>query len=80
VLLQKGDTKVALYGIGSQRDDRLARALTDEKVTFLCPNEDAAQWFNILGALSSFYFVLIASSIASKSSRSIKNTFHWRPY
>ena len=25
VLLQKGDTKVALYGLGNLRDERLAR-------------------------------------------------------
>lgn len=32
VLLKKGATKLAIYGIGSQRDDRLYRALRDQKV------------------------------------------------
>jgi double-strand break repair protein MRE11 len=39
-LLQKGTTKVALYGLGSLRDERLNRMWEKEKVQFLRPNED----------------------------------------
>uniref|UniRef100_A0AC34FZ53 Mre11 DNA-binding domain-containing protein n=1 Tax=Panagrolaimus sp. ES5 TaxID=591445 RepID=A0AC34FZ53_9BILA len=47
ILLRKGDAKVALYGIGSQRDDRLQRAFHAGKVKFCFP-EDVDSWFNIL--------------------------------
>jgi double-strand break repair protein MRE11 len=39
-LLQKGITKVALYGLGSMRDERLNRMWESKKVRFLRPEED----------------------------------------
>lgn len=48
VLLQKGDVKLALYGLGSCRDERLHRMFRRGNVKFLRPNEDARGWFNIL--------------------------------
>ncbi|KAM3722642.1 Double-strand break repair protein [Dirofilaria immitis] len=48
VLLVKGKTKLALYGIGSQRDDRLCRAFREEEIRFLRPKEDTESWFNML--------------------------------
>uniref|UniRef100_A0A1I8AWQ2 Double-strand break repair protein n=1 Tax=Steinernema glaseri TaxID=37863 RepID=A0A1I8AWQ2_9BILA len=48
ILLRKGKTNLALYGIGSQRDDRLCRAFQEEKIKFLRPKEESEQWFNIL--------------------------------
>jgi len=60
VLLQKGNTKVALYGMGSMRDERLNRMWQGKKVKFLKPDEDydsnnnnnntassPSSWFNI---------------------------------
>ena len=60
VLLQKGNTKVALYGMGSMRDERLNRMWQGKKVKFLKPDEDydnnnnnntasssSSSWFNI---------------------------------
>ena len=58
VLLQKGNTKVALYGMGSMRDERLNRMWRGKKVRFLKPEDDTARrgeeysngsdsWFNI---------------------------------
>eukprot|EP00554_Chaetoceros_debilis_P011983 CAMPEP_0194116684 /NCGR_PEP_ID=MMETSP0150-20130528/28215_1 /TAXON_ID=122233 /ORGANISM="Chaetoceros debilis, Strain MM31A-1" /LENGTH=817 /DNA_ID=CAMNT_0038807463 /DNA_START=62 /DNA_END=2515 /DNA_ORIENTATION=+ len=40
VLMKKGDTKVALYGIGSMRDERLNRMWQGKKVRFLKPDEN----------------------------------------
>ena len=40
VLLQKGSTKLALYGLGSMRDERLNRMWQSKKVRFLRPEED----------------------------------------
>lgn len=47
ILLKKGETRLALYGLGSQRDDRLVRAFKDESITFLRPNAGAEDWFNL---------------------------------
>jgi double-strand break repair protein MRE11 len=40
ILLQKGTTNVALYGMGSMRDERLNRMWQSQKVRFLRPEED----------------------------------------
>uniref|UniRef100_A0A914XI45 Mre11 DNA-binding domain-containing protein n=1 Tax=Plectus sambesii TaxID=2011161 RepID=A0A914XI45_9BILA len=48
ILLKKGNTRIALYGISSQRDDRLFRAFHKEEIKFLRPKEDSESWFNIL--------------------------------
>lgn len=45
ILLKKGDTQVALYGMGSLRDERLNRMWQAKKVRFQRPSE--GEWFNI---------------------------------
>ncbi|KAK9918573.1 hypothetical protein WJX75_005079 [Coccomyxa subellipsoidea] len=52
VLLQKGSTKVALYGLGNIRDERLARAFqthgsVDWRKPKVTPEYPAEDWFNI---------------------------------
>ncbi|KAH3680074.1 hypothetical protein WICPIJ_008392 [Wickerhamomyces pijperi] len=47
VLLQKGSTKVALYGLGNVRDERLRRSFEEGKVKFLRP-ENYEEYFNLL--------------------------------
>lgn len=47
ILLQKGTTKLALYGLGAVRDERLHRLFTSRKVTMLRPREDTDEWFNM---------------------------------
>lgn len=48
VLLQKGDTKLALYGISNVRDERLFRTFRDNNVTFYRPSDDDGKFFNLL--------------------------------
>ena len=49
VLLQKGSTRLALYGLGSIRDERLNRSFKRGKVSFLRPpKEQDGDWFNLL--------------------------------
>lgn len=48
ILLSKGTTKLALYGIGSIRDERLHRSFQRKKVKFLRPLEAPDEWFNLL--------------------------------
>ena len=47
ILFVKGETKVAVYGIGNLKDERLYIALQNRKVNFNRP-EDYKNWFNIL--------------------------------
>ncbi|EIE24780.1 DNA repair exonuclease [Coccomyxa subellipsoidea C-169] len=52
VLLQKGTTKIALYGLGNIRDERLARAFqtpgsVDWRQPKVTPQYPADEWFNI---------------------------------
>ncbi len=47
LLLQKGHTKLALYGLGSIRDERLHRLFVHKKVTMLRPRENREDWFNL---------------------------------
>ncbi|KAK3090953.1 hypothetical protein FSP39_016025 [Pinctada imbricata] len=47
LLLQKGSTKLALYGMGSIRDERLHRMFVHKNVTMLRPREEKEDWFNL---------------------------------
>jgi double-strand break repair protein MRE11 len=48
VLLQKGRTKLALYGLSNVRDERLYRTFRDGKVKFFQPGTQKEDWFNIM--------------------------------
>lgn len=48
VLLQKGNTKLALYGMGNIRDERMHFELRANRVRMYRPREDPDTWFNIL--------------------------------
>lgn len=48
VLLQKGDTKLALYGMGNIKDERMHYELRSNRVRMYRPKEDPDDWFNIL--------------------------------
>ncbi|KAJ5159411.1 Double-strand break repair protein mus-23 [Penicillium canariense] len=48
VLLQKGRTKLALYGMSNVRDERLFRTFRDGKVKFFQPSVQKNDWFNLM--------------------------------
>lgn len=50
LLLRKGDTNLAIYGIGAIRDERLHQMFLQNHVSFLRPKDDENQerWFNLL--------------------------------
>ncbi|ESZ94722.1 hypothetical protein SBOR_4884 [Sclerotinia borealis F-4128] len=48
VLLQKGQTKLALYGMSNVRDERLHRTFRDGHVKFFKPGVQPKDWFNIM--------------------------------
>ena len=48
VILQKGRTKLALYGLSNVRDERLYRTFRDQKVKFFEPGTHRGEFFNIL--------------------------------
>lgn len=47
ILIRKGATQLAIYGLGNIRDERLNRAFTAGKVRFETP-PDPQQWFNLM--------------------------------
>ncbi|CAJ2511720.1 Uu.00g073450.m01.CDS01 [Anthostomella pinea] len=48
VLLQKGQTKLALYGLSNVRDERMFRNFREHKVKWFRPNQQSSDWFNLL--------------------------------
>ncbi|CAH8450621.1 unnamed protein product [Heterobilharzia americana] len=47
ILLRKGKTRVALYGLGSVREERLHRLFLNNGVTFYRPTESVDDWFSV---------------------------------
>lgn len=47
ILMMKGKTKVAIYGLGNVRDERLNRMFAQKKVKFRRPAEWQDEWFSI---------------------------------
>lgn len=48
ILLRKGTSKLALYGMASVRDERLHRTFKSHNVKFLRPSESSDEWFNMI--------------------------------
>ncbi|KAJ4014263.1 meiotic recombination [Fusarium irregulare] len=48
ILLQKGLTKLALFGISNVRDERMFRTFRDHKVKWFRPGAQMGDWFNLL--------------------------------
>ena len=55
VLLQKGNTKLALYGMSNVRDERLFRTFRDGKVKFYQPGTQKQDWFNLMSVHQNQY-------------------------
>jgi double-strand break repair protein MRE11 len=47
VLLQKGSSKIAIYGLGAIKDERLHDMFVKGQIQFVRPNENPEEWFNI---------------------------------
>ncbi|KAF1972869.1 DNA repair exonuclease, partial [Bimuria novae-zelandiae CBS 107.79] len=48
VLLQKGETKLALYGLSNVRDERLFHTWRNGDVKFFQPDAQPGDWFNLM--------------------------------
>jgi double-strand break repair protein MRE11 len=48
VLLEKGDTKLAIYGLGAIKDERLHSMFEKGAVEFVRPSDFQDEWFNIM--------------------------------
>ncbi|KAL9059020.1 MAG: hypothetical protein Q9162_001408 [Coniocarpon cinnabarinum] len=55
VLLQKGHTKLALYGLSNVRDERMHRTFRQGDVKFFRPNVQKDDWFNIVSVHQNRY-------------------------
>lgn len=67
VLLQKGRTKLAIYGLGAIKDERLYNMFEKGLVQFVRPSEDADSWFNV--------FVIHQNRAAHSKKNYIPETF-----
>ncbi|KAI0162384.1 DNA repair protein [Pestalotiopsis sp. NC0098] len=48
LLLQKGQTKLALYGLSNVREERMHMNFRDQRIKWLRPNKHQDDWFNLL--------------------------------
>ncbi|XP_071806352.1 double-strand break repair protein MRE11-like isoform X2 [Asterias amurensis] len=48
LLIKKGTTRLALYGIGSVRDERMHRIFVNRKIRFFQPKDESTPWFSLL--------------------------------
>lgn len=48
ILMKKGQSQLALYGLSHIHDNRLARLFQDKKVTMQQPDERSGKWFNLM--------------------------------
>lgn len=48
ILIKKGETQLAMYGLSHIHDNRLARLFNDSKVVIEAPDEESGSWFNLL--------------------------------
>lgn len=48
ILIKKGETQLAMYGLSHIHDNRLARLFNDSKVVMEAPDESSGTWFNML--------------------------------
>lgn len=48
ILLRKGSARLALYGLGAIRDERLHRTFLQQKVRMLRPPTETEEWFSML--------------------------------
>ena len=55
ILLQKGRTKLALYGLSNVRDERMFRTFRDNKVRFYRPGQQKEDFFNLLTVHQNHY-------------------------
>ncbi|KAJ1890330.1 meiotic recombination, partial [Coemansia sp. IMI 209127] len=48
LLLRKGQTHLALYGLGNVRDERLHRTMARKRLVMCQPSEETGRWFNLM--------------------------------
>lgn len=48
ILIKKGDTQLAMYGLSHIHDNRLVRLFNDSKVVIDAPDSSSGAWFNML--------------------------------
>lgn len=48
ILIKKGDTQLAMYGLSHIHDNRLARLFFESKVVMEAPDASSGTWFNLL--------------------------------
>jgi len=67
ILLSKGCTQVALYGLGNVRDERLFRTFREKKVRLMRSTDEQRKWFNM--------FAVHQNRIAHKKTNFLHESF-----
>ncbi|KAK8809559.1 hypothetical protein WA158_000502 [Blastocystis sp. Blastoise] len=67
LLLEKGQSRLCIYGLGYIPDERLSRLFEQQKVTFLRPDQNPDSWFNI--------FVLHQNSDKGHANKCVKHSY-----
>jgi len=57
ILLKKGKTRLALYGLGNIRDERLYRTFLRKNVKMLRPKQNMDEWFNLFVLHQNRYYI-----------------------
>lgn len=66
ILLRKGDTRIALYGMGNMKDERMSHELREKHICMYRPSEDTEDWFNIM-VLHQNRYVLCRLTVALRT-------------
>ncbi|KAK4183795.1 putative double-strand break repair protein mus-23 [Podospora australis] len=77
VLLQKGETKLALYGLSNVRDERMHRTFRDQKIRFYRPNQQQSEFFNILTLHQNHYAHTPTSYVSEQMLPPFMNIVIW---
>jgi double-strand break repair protein MRE11 len=76
VLLQKGTTKLALYGMGNIRDERFHHEMQNGRIRLVEPVEDHEEYFNLLLVHQNRYVVPLFIPTCSHSSMGLMMVAH----
>ena len=77
VLMRKGRTYLALYGMSNVRDERLHRTFRDGGVTFFRPSTHRDDWFNLLSVHQNHYSHTITGYLPEEMLPDFMNLVVW---
>lgn len=80
ICIEKGQNKIALYGLGYIRDERINDMFKQKKVTFFRPSESIDKWFNIFVIHQNRYNILYSLLYIVRQVEVHRNVFQLQIY